>query len=97
MDWVLDTLYLEIRNQSPETEALITVHDIMESPLLDPMNEFVRRYPDLRFSSLPHIGADGERKVEFGLRGARPRVALGAAYLKQELGKMGLMLQETAG
>lgn len=96
MDWVLDTLYPEIRNQAPETEVLITVLDIMESPLLDLMNEFVRRYPDLRFSSLPHIGEDGERKVEFGLRGARPRVALGAAYLKQELGKMGLKLQETA-
>ncbi|MDD5242258.1 MAG: competence/damage-inducible protein A [Sulfuricella sp.] len=96
MDWVLDTLYPEIRNQAPETEAIVTVLDAMESPLLDMMNEFVKLYPDVRFSSLPHLGENGERKVEFGLRGTRPRVALGTAYLKQEIGKLGLMLQDTA-
>ncbi len=97
MDWVLDTLYPEIRNQAPETEALITVLDAMESPLLDLMNEFVMRYPDLRFSSLPHIGEEGERKVEFGLRGARPHVAQGAAFLQQEIGKLGFKSEQTAG
>jgi len=96
MDWVLDTLYPDIRNQAPETETVITVLDAMESPLLDLMNEFVLRYPDLRFSSLPHIGEDGERKVEFGLRGARTRVAHGAAFLKQEIGKMGLKSEQMA-
>jgi molybdopterin-biosynthesis enzyme MoeA-like protein len=89
MDWVLDTLYPEIRNQAPEAEAVITVLDAMESPLLDLMNEFVRRYPDLRFSSLPHIGEEGERKVEFGLRGARPRVMQGAAFLQQKIDELG--------
>lgn len=89
MDWVLDTLYPEIRNQAPETEAVITVLDAMESPLLDLMNEFVRLYPDLRFSSLPHIGEGGERKVEFGLQGARPRVAEAMAWLKSEVSQLG--------
>ena len=89
MDWVLDTLYPEIRNQAPEAEEIITVHDAMESPLLDLMNEFVRRYPDLRFSSLPHIGAEGERKVEFSLRGLRPRVIEGMNYFKTEVTKSG--------
>lgn len=96
MDWVLETLYPEIRDQVPEAEAIITVLDAMESPLLDLMNEFVRRYPDLRFSSLPHIGTEDERKVEFGLRGSRPRVAQAAAFLKQEIGKLGFKLEETA-
>jgi molybdopterin-biosynthesis enzyme MoeA-like protein len=96
MDWVLETLYPEIRDQVPEAEAIITVLDAMESPLLDLMNEFVRRYPDLQFSSLPHIGAEDERKVEFGLRGSRPRVAQAAAFLKQEIGKLGFKLEETA-
>src|SRR3990167_6220189 len=88
MVWVLDTLYPEIRNQAPETEALITVLDAMESPLLDLMNEFVMRYPDLRFSSLPHIGEEGERKVELGLRGSRPLVIEGMNYLKTEVEKL---------
>lgn len=96
MDWVLDTLYPEIRDQAPETEALITVLDAMESPLLDLMNEFVRRYPDLRFSSLPHIGEGGERKVEFGLRGSRPLVIEGMNYLKSEVEKLGFRWTETA-
>jgi molybdopterin-biosynthesis enzyme MoeA-like protein len=96
MDWVLDTLYPEIRNQAPETEAVITVLDAMESPLLDMMNEFVRRYPDLRFSSLPHIGEEGERKVEFGLRGSRPLVIEGMNYLKTEVEKLGFSWTETA-
>ncbi|GAO37393.1 damage-inducible protein [Sulfuricella sp. T08] len=95
MDWVLDTLYPGIRNQAPETEAVITVLDAMESPLLDLMNEFVRRYPDLRFSSLPHIGEEGERKVEFGLRGSRPLVIEGMNYLKAEVEKLGFRWTET--
>lgn len=96
MDWVLDTLYPDLHDQAPEAEAAITVLDAMESPLLDLMNEFVRRYPDLRFSSLPSIGAEGERKVEFGLRGPRPRVAQGIAFLKEEIGRRGFRLEETA-
>jgi len=96
MDWVLDTLYPGIRDQAPQTEAVITVLDAMESPLLDLMNEFVRLYPDLRFSSLPHIGEGGERKVEFGLRGAPPRVAQGATFLKQEIDKLGFKSEQTA-
>jgi molybdopterin-biosynthesis enzyme MoeA-like protein len=96
MDWVLDERYPGIRNQAPESEEIITVHDAMESPLLDLMNEFVRRYPGLRFSSLPHIGEEGERKVEFGLRGARPLVIEGMNYLKAEVEKMGFRWTETA-
>ncbi|MDD5330032.1 MAG: molybdopterin-binding protein [Sulfuricella sp.] len=94
MDWVLDTLYPEIRNQAPESEAIFTVQDAMESPLLDLMNEFVQRYPDLRFSSLPHLGEEGERKVEFGLRGERQRVAEAAAFLKQGIATLGFRWTE---
>ncbi|MHB1590506.1 MAG: competence/damage-inducible protein A [Sulfuricella sp.] len=95
MDWVLDTLYPGIRNQAPETEAVITVHDTMESPLLDLMNEFVRLYPDLRFSSLPHLGEAGEREVEFGVRGLRPLVTEAMNYLKAEVEKLGFRWTET--
>lgn len=95
MDWVLDTLYPGMRNQAPETEAVITVHDAMESPLLDLMNEFVRRYPNVRFSSLPHLGEEGERKLEFGVRGPRPLVTEAMNYLKAEVEKLGFRWTET--
>lgn len=89
MDWILDTLYPEIRNQAPEAEEIITVLDAMETPLLDLMTEFVKRYPDLRFSSLPHIGETGERKVEFSVRGTRPRVIEGMNALKTGVETLG--------
>ena len=85
MEWVLDTLYPEIRNQAPAAEAIITVHDVVESQLLDVMNDFVRRYPDVRFSCLPHIGEDNARRLEFSVKGAQPRVAEAMAWLKKEV------------
>jgi len=85
LDWVLDTLYPDVRNQAPAAEAIITVHDAMESLLLDLMNDFVRRYPEVRFSCLPHIGEDNTRRLEFGVKGARPRVAEAMAWLKKEV------------
>ena len=89
MEWVLDNIYPEIRNQAPETEAIITVHNAVESVLLDVMNEFVRLYPEVRFSCLPHIGEDTERRLEFGIKGARSRVSEAMAWLKKEIGQSG--------
>jgi molybdopterin-biosynthesis enzyme MoeA-like protein len=85
MDWVLDTLYPGVRNLAPEAEAVITVFDVAESPLLGLMTEFLARFPDLRFSSLPHIGEDGSKRVELGVRGEGGRVAEARDYLQREL------------
>jgi hypothetical protein len=60
------------------------------------MNEFVRLYPDVRFSSLPHLGEDGERKVELGIRGTRLRVAEASDHLKAEVAKLGYRYMEAA-
>jgi molybdopterin-biosynthesis enzyme MoeA-like protein len=89
MDWVLDTLYPELRNLAPEAEEIITVADVMENPLLNLMNAFVARFPDVRFSSLPHIGTDDSRSVELGVKGTRPRVREAMEYLKQEISALG--------
>ncbi len=89
MEWVLDNRYPDLRGQAPESEDLFTVFDVTESLLLDLMNDFVARYPDLRFSSLPHLGEHGERRIEFGVKGSRPRVAEGAAFLKQGVAERG--------
>lgn len=82
MDWVLDTLYPEMHNLTPDIEEIITVHDALESVLIDLMNEFVQRYPDVRFSSLPHIGEGNERRLELGVKGAKGRVGEAMAWLK---------------
>jgi molybdopterin-biosynthesis enzyme MoeA-like protein len=94
MEWVLDNRYPHLHGQAPETEAIFTVFDVTESLLLDLMNAFVARYPDLRFSSLPHLGAAGERRIEFGVKGSRPRVAEGVAFLKQGVAERGCRMED---
>lgn len=87
--WVLDTLYPQMRNQAPGGEAAITVYDTLENALLELMNEFASLYPDVRFSSLPHIGEGEERWLELGLKGAKPRVDEAMAWLKRGVGQLG--------
>ena len=88
MEWVLDTRYPELRNQLPETELAITAFDVMESPLLDVMNELVRRWPDVRFASLPHIGADG-RRLELSVKGSTLEAGAAMAWLKEQVTNLG--------
>lgn len=96
MEWVLDTLYPNLRNQAPETEEIFTVFDVTESFLLDLMNDFVARFPDVRFSSLPHLGEQGERRIEFGVKGSRPRVVEATAFLKQGVTERGYRWESQA-
>lgn len=88
MEWVLDTHYPQLRKQAPDIEAIITVYDTLENSLIDLMNEFVRRYPEVRFSSLPHIGEGSERRLELGVKGAQAKVEVAMAWLKKEIEKM---------
>jgi molybdopterin-biosynthesis enzyme MoeA-like protein len=96
MEWVLDTHYPELHHQTPETELAITVFDVMETPLLDTMNELVRRWPQVRFASLPHIGDDDERRLELSVQG-ETRLALEAMdFLKAEIDALGYRRQDIA-
>ena len=90
MEWVLDTLYPEMHKQVPDIEAIITVHDTLENVLINLMNDFVQRYPEVRFSSLPHIGEGKERKLELGVKGAKPGVEEAMAWLKKGVEELGL-------
>lgn len=97
MEWVLDTLYPEMHNPTPACEAIITVHDTLESVLLDLMNEFVRRYPDVRFSSLPHIGEGSERRLELGVKGENNKVEVAMKWLKSGVEQLNLKWTEHPG
>ncbi|MBS4096228.1 MAG: competence/damage-inducible protein A [Sulfuricella sp.] len=88
LEWVLDHHYLELHDLAPETELVITAFDVMESPLLDVMNELVRRWPQVRFSSLPHIGEDG-RRLELSVRGRTGQTAEAMDFLKSEIASLG--------
>ncbi|MGD9786364.1 MAG: competence/damage-inducible protein A [Sulfuricellaceae bacterium] len=96
MEWVLDNRYPGLRDLAPETETLFTVFDVSESFLIDLMEDFVARYPDVRFSSLPHLGEGGERRIEFGVKGSRPRVNEAAAFLQQGVAARGYRWENKA-
>jgi molybdopterin-biosynthesis enzyme MoeA-like protein len=91
MEWVLDTHYPDMRNLTPYIEEVITVHDTLESVLLDVMNEFVLRYPDVRFSSLPHIGEGDKRQLELGAKGESQKVGEAMLWLKEQVEQMNLI------
>ena len=91
MEWVLDTHYPEMRNLTPDIEEIITVHDTLESVLLDVMNELVQRYPEVRFSSLPHIGEGDKRQLELGVKGENLKVGEAMLWLKQQIEHMNLL------
>lgn len=94
MEWVLDNRYPDLRGHAPEAEEIFTVFDVTESQLLDLMNDFVARYTDLRFSSLPHLGESGERRIEFGVKGSRLQVAEAAVFLKEGVARRGYRWEE---
>jgi molybdopterin-biosynthesis enzyme MoeA-like protein len=94
MEWVLDTIYPEMRNEAPDIEAIITVYDTLENNLIKLMNELVLRYPGVRFSSLPHIGEGSERRLELGVKGAKPRVDEAMEWLKNGVDQLGLRWSE---
>ena len=48
---------------------LLTVYDVYESELLDIMQAIVKRYPAVKFSSLPRLLADNQREIELGFKG----------------------------
>ena len=88
MEWVLDRHYPELHDLAPECELAVIAFDVMESPLLDTMNELVRRWPQVRFASLPHIGADG-RRLELSVKGRRGEAEAAMAWLKAEIERLG--------
>jgi molybdopterin-biosynthesis enzyme MoeA-like protein len=94
-EWVIDTRYPALRNQLPEAELAITAFDVMESPLLDTMNELVRRWPQVRFASLPHIGEDG-RRLELSVRGSLEESAAAMAWLKEQVCERGYRWEDKA-
>ncbi len=62
-----------------------------EVPLLEVMNELVQRYPEVRFSSLPHIGEGDKRQLELGVKGENLKVGEAMLWLKQQVEQMNLI------
>ena len=89
MAWVLDTRYPHLRPEQARAEAALWVLDSSESALLDVMLELHRR-PGLKLFSLPHLGSDGRRHIELGVKGEPVSVAAAMAWLQTTLTELGV-------
>jgi molybdopterin-biosynthesis enzyme MoeA-like protein len=84
MEWVLDRYYSRYFNLEPLLEHVITVFDAHESALVPIMQDLVRHFSKVRFSSLPSLG--GERPtIELALRGRPKDVELATDFLRRAL------------
>lgn len=88
IDWVLDNHYPQLREREPPVEILITLPGVSEGQLIDLMQSFVTRFPEVALSCLPHMEGD-YRETELGLRGLAGNVAGAAGWLTEALGNAG--------
>ena len=88
IEWLLDTHYSHLKNLAPESEQIILVQHARESDFIDVMIEIDKNYPQLRLSSLPHIGHTPH--IELSLRGPELAVFEAMAILKKAIKATGL-------
>ncbi|MEJ2344447.1 MAG: molybdopterin-binding protein [Gammaproteobacteria bacterium] len=89
MEWVLLRYYTDQFQCQPPVQDVFVVYDVHESQLMDLMESFVKRHPDVRLSSLPTMGAE-RRRIELGVRGAPEPVRVAADDLAAALDRGGL-------
>jgi molybdopterin-biosynthesis enzyme MoeA-like protein len=89
MEWVLATLYPDLRAEMPQAERAIVVFDAGESQLIPLMDEVVAGFPELRLFSLPHMLPDGGRRIELGVKGDATRIDMALAHLMQGVTALG--------
>ncbi|WP_018150411.1 competence/damage-inducible protein A [Leeia oryzae] len=94
VEWVLNHDYPDLRAASKMTRSFLC-HDARESVLLGLMETFVARFPEVRFSSLPHSIDPVNPKppvIEFGVTGHAEAVETAVDWLRSELLKGGYRL-----
>ena len=88
MDWVLDHRYRDRLREDAHVEYLINTHNARENDLLDLMETFVERFPEVHFASMPRV-LNHALDLEFGVRGEEDKVRLGMDWLTGELNARG--------
>jgi molybdopterin-biosynthesis enzyme MoeA-like protein len=86
MEWVLDTYYSHLFNQTAYLEQSIIVVEGIESQLIDLMNVVIAQF-DVKVFSLPKLKPN--RQVELGAKGAPDKVLQAMVALKVGVEKLG--------
>ena len=88
MEWVLDNHYPQLRDHQPPVEILLTMPGVSEGQLIDVMQDFVARFPEVELSCLPHMEGD-YRETELGVRGPSEAVEGAIDWLSAALDRGG--------
>lgn len=84
LEWLLDNRYAALHGE-PDVQLMLTVSNVVESDVIDLMNELQNAYPAVKLSSLPHFLPDNSREIEFGVYGKRAPAAAMFRDLQQAL------------
>ncbi|TCP14616.1 molybdopterin-biosynthesis enzyme MoeA-like protein [Crenobacter luteus] len=95
---VLDAGYRHLFSDTPDVDLTLVAVDAREGDLIDLMQEFVARYPALRFSSLPSFAtAERPMQIEFGFTGPPSLAAIALAEFEKALKARGYTVQPGKG
>ena len=95
VEWVLDTHYRHLFSDAPAVEQGCIALEAREGDLISLMQDFVARYPTLRFSSLPSFGnaAIPQMHIEFSFSGQPALVSIALAEWQKALQAKGYTVQ----
>ena len=88
MEWVLETRYRHLFHTQASVSQSILILEAGESNLIDMMESIVKRYPQLKLSSLPQF-TPGGRQIEFSLSGDPIMVPEAMAGAQAEITRLG--------
>ena len=88
LEWILDTHYPDLKDTTPNDEQTIYVLNGRESDILDAMHDVLRRYPELRLSSLPHLS--DKPYIELSLRGDTAQITPAMTIIKTAIEHAGI-------
>jgi molybdopterin-biosynthesis enzyme MoeA-like protein len=95
VEWVLDHLYPQLHVSEPDVERTVLALLAREGDLIDLMQSFVDRYPELRLSCLPSFGTkDLPQHIEFGLSGKVALADIVMGELRKALSELGYELRD---
>jgi molybdopterin-biosynthesis enzyme MoeA-like protein len=95
IDWVLDQHYPQLGEHEAPVEILITLPGVSEGQLIDMLQAFVARFPEVSLSCLPHMEGD-YRETELGVRGPVDQVTTAVSWLTDTLNEGGWHWEQRA-
>jgi molybdopterin-biosynthesis enzyme MoeA-like protein len=95
LDWVLSTHFADAGDDD-YAEAAFWVWDASENQLLELMQTFEARYPQLKLFSLPILPSveQARRRIELGLKGGRSTLEVAIPLLRTQVEALGFTVSD---